>query len=330
MTATAQAQDQAAATEQTSHGISLNWDLASLRVDAKIDWISIVLRLGWSSQQQHVRNLLEAQFGKSVYVRALADDGSNKPTEMPNDTTNVFRVRIQDPKSAAWTLSAVNAAFKDKQAPLSAADVGINALEVSIDIRSKEDPLPADRLATLVHDLCAYRDSFPLQDRRLRTAPGKKVAAKAGTVLYKEDILRLALQQLTFHSGHLKDGIAQRIYLKRNDSKSGEGAYAELPPDQHCARFETTLAGNHLPFKTLQEWREFKFESLRRKHFTWRIVESDPEVARMGSRRLLVPLTRPKPGPSRRKSLAGTKVDRPFAQQVKNALERLTRAQSRH
>lgn len=324
-----QTHDLVAAARQTPRGLSLNWDLSTLRVDAKIDWISIVLRLAWRSQQQHVRNLLVGQFGESTHVLALSESEGSEPTENPNATTNSFRVRIQDPRSAAWTLEALNKAIKDKQSPFCAADVGIDAIEVSIDVRLKDGLSTTGQLAELVADLCTYRGSIPAQDGGLRAAASQSAGVRSGILLYREDILRAATDQVTFHSGQLENGFEQRIYLKMYDSRSGGEAHAPLPPEEHCARFEATLSGEHLPFRTLDEWRTFKFESLRKKYFTWRIIETEPPIAPADSRQIVFRLSRAKPGPSRRKSLAGTRVDQDFIQLAKNALERLTRAQSR-
>lgn len=324
-----QAQELSASTRKTPHGLSLNWDLSTIHVDAKIDWISIVLRLPWRSQQQHIRNLLVAQFGQSTYVVALAEDEGNEQTENANAATNTFRVRIQDPRSAAWTLEALNKAIKDKQSPFCAADVGIFAIEVSIDIRLKDGLHTTSQLAELVADLCTYRGSIPMQDGGLRAAASAKADMRSGPLLYREDILRAATDQVTVRSGQSENGFEQRIYLKTKDSRSDGEAFEPLPLDEHCARFEATLAGEHLPFRTLDEWRTFKFESLRKKYFTWRIVVKEPPIATAGSRQLVFRLSRAKPGPSRRKSLAGTRVDQAFVQLVKNALERLTRAQAR-
>lgn len=308
------------------HGLSLNWDLKSFHVDAKVDWITLVLRLAWCSQQQHIRNLLVPQLGAGIYVTALTEEGLK--TEKPNDTTSVFLVRVQDPESAASILAAINGAIQDKQSALSANAVSVHAIEVAIDVYPIEGRAPANSLAALVADLCRYRDSIPIDHGHLRVAANDRAAVNSGAVLYFRDIQRAATEPASFHSGNAALGHEQRVYLKTKDTKPGK-EYALLPANMHRARFETTFRGKHLPFTTLEGWQTFKFESLRKGYFRWRIVEQEPPIAEASPIPLIRRLSRSEPGINRRKGVSGTKVDQDFGQVVKNALERLTRAQAR-
>lgn len=310
----------------TPHGLSLNWDLQSFHVDAKVDWIELVLRLAWCSQQQHIRNLLVPRLGAGIYVKALTEEGLK--TEKPNDTTSVFLVRVQDPESAASTLAAINGAIQDKQSALSASAVSVHAIEVAIDVYPIEGRAPANSLAALVADLCRYRDSIPIDHGHLRIAANDTAAVRSGTVLYRRDLERAATEPASIHSGNAALGHQQRIYLKTTDTKPGE-EHALLPAEMHRARFETTFGRDHLPFTTLEGWQTFKFESLRKRYFRWRIVEQAPPIDAVTPTPLLRRLSRSEPGINRRKGVSGTKVDRDFGQTVKNALERLTRAQAR-
>lgn len=308
------------------HGLSLNWDLKSLKVDAKIDWISLVLRLDWRSQQRHIRSRLVPRLGAGIFVEALSEEGTT--TKNVNDTTSVFMVTIQDPQSAASILAAINESLLDDKVPLSASVVEVNAVEISLDVYTLEKQASEGVLAALVADLCLYRDSIPAVDKQLRIAGSKKARVKSGTVLYRDDIERHAPADVTVRSGNANLGREQRIYLKSKDTKPGN-KHALLPPEKHCARFETTYRGEQRPFKTLEGWQTFKFESLRKSCFRWRIVEQDSPIAKASTRRLLLPLSRAEPGVNRRLGLSGTRIDQDFGQAVKNALERLTRAQTR-
>lgn len=308
------------------HGLSLNWDLKSIHVDAKIDWIELVLRLAWRTQQQHIRNLLVPRLGAGIFVTALTEEGSK--TENLNDTTSVFLVRVQDPESAASILAEINGAIQDKQSALSASAISVHAIEIAIDVYPIKGRAPANSLAALVTDLCRYRDSTPVADDQLRVAANARAAVKSGPAIYVRDIQRAATEPASIRSGNAALGHEQRIYLKTKDSKPGE-RHALLPAEMHRARFETTFGGEHLPFTTLEGWQTFKFESLRKRYFRWRIVEQEPPIAEASPIPLLRRLSRSEPGINRRLGVSGTKVDQAFGQAVKNALERLTRAQAR-
>lgn len=312
--------------QNAPHGLSLNWNLKSLYVDAQVDWIELVLRLAWRSQQQHIRNRLAPSLGEGIYVTALTEGGA--PAENPNETTSVFLVRVQDPGSAASTLTAINGAIQDKQSPLSASAVNVCAIEIAIDLYPLEGPLAANEMAALMADLCMYRDSIPIKDGDLRIAANDTAGVRSGTVLYRRDLERAATEQASIRSGSAALGHEQRIYLKTTDSKPGE-RYASLPAEMHRVRFETTFGGKHLPFTTLEGWQTFKLESLRKRYFRWRIEEKEPPIAKASPIPLIRRLSRSEPGINRRKGVSGTKVDRDFGQVVKNALERLTRAQTR-
>ena len=57
-----------------------------------------------------------------------------------------------------------------------------------------------------------------------------------------------------------------RFYLKDYDTVDGV-SYAQLPADQWRARYENTLTGEAVPFRTIKEWRDFKFESMAKDMF---------------------------------------------------------------
>lgn len=63
--------------------------------------------------------------------------------------------------------------------------------------------------------------------------------------------------------GDRGDSHRSRHYVKTKDTQNGE-AYAPLLPKQYSARSEKTLVDADVPFTTIEEWRNFRYESLSR------------------------------------------------------------------
>ena len=70
----------------------------------------------------------------------------------------------------------------------------------------------------------------------------------------------------TVHLGETRPGIedpfAARWYVKSTDTLAGGGAYVDLPFAEHRARMEATFRGDLCPFRSLEEWRGFRFQRL--------------------------------------------------------------------
>lgn len=60
------------------------------------------------------------------------------------------------------------------------------------------------------------------------------------------------------------DSHRMRVYVKTHDTIGGV-AYALMDTKQHCARSERTLLDEQVPFTTINEWRNFRFETLARR-----------------------------------------------------------------
>jgi hypothetical protein len=128
------------------------------------------------------------------------------------------------------------------------------------------------------------------------------------------------------------DSYRLRIYVKTRDTRNGI-AYAPLEPAEYCARIERTWEGSEVPYATINEWRNFRFESLANEHYSLVMPSADiTPMARLLQERMVQLGRRPdscKIRPSdRRKRRAFTCRDSFTNDKFRQALRALTRAQS--
>jgi len=77
--------------------------------------------------------------------------------------------------------------------------------------------------------------------------------------------------------GAINGDFRVRAYLKDYDMIAGERK--TLPSNEHRARIEVTLAGDNLPFRTIEGWRDFGFEKLSRPRFAMCRSHTPTEMA---------------------------------------------------
>jgi hypothetical protein len=301
---------------------------SAFRFDAVIDWIEVKVVLPRPSQFRHVRDLL-AQWGRP-HVRAYPD----------RETTNTFSFRVQDPPGPAWLLRGLQCLCMPGDPPITEHQVTILAVEIALDARSVNQD---DEALTGMAMRLFYRQALHAPSALgPRICPPRESGEAAGPPRHAKDVRHALELGWSIRDGERGAEFEQGWYVKRADSKPGK-PYVPLAHRQHRARAEVTLRGPALPFTTLAEWRAFRFESLRDPFFAWRVPHNNStETGLFGTgRRLGLLDTAHRPAgrraagfparivDPRRKTRPGTSPDHQLHQQVKNALERLTRAQQK-
>jgi hypothetical protein len=117
-----------------------------------------------------------------------------------------------------------------------------------------------------------------------------------------------------------------RAYFKNYDSKADE-SYAGLLPEEYRARLEVTLSGDRLPFTTIAEWRDFRFETLGGYFAMTRATPGSPMVAMLLGQlaQLGNPLDTIKQTQHRRTNKRSTRRDTVLNQRIADALRALTK-----
>lgn len=227
------------------------------KVEAVIDWLDVeFMTLG-----PHNGGKLKGKLGTS-FVTPLNPG--------PGDYATRFIARFQDPGPLAQVIKTLRAAGV-------ALEQGafVRGIEVAFDL------YPHDRaeLAQLAAHL--YKFAAKVADpENHRTFTGKDSS--------------------TYYIGNQgsktipADPVSQRIYAKATDGPDNSSG-KQLPPEQHCARYEITLTGSGLPFSTLGEAAAFNFIELA-PWFKWRRLKDglDPlqlatisATKQIGSRRVV-------------------------------------------
>lgn len=244
------------------------------RVEAVVDWINVQVHLETASNGGSLNRFCNLERGINAHFSAL-DKG-------PGQAATMFVMSIQDPSS--WhhiqdvldTLDAVH--------PFAATPV-VTAIEVSLDAYA--DGATVADLA----ELTARRYRFMQRD----VSDNHRFSGRKGRKLDVEGIWLPSIEKHLANGRNIVIGDrlaekSQRLYVKTTD-KGGE---IQLDREQWRSRMELTLRGVAVPFDTIEEGREFKFESLS-KYFATRAPRDDLE-----SFQRMVLDRRPQPG-SRRK-----------------------------
>lgn len=272
------------------------------RIDAFLDWVEIRLTLAEPTQSRYLRAALPRAWaggGKAPYVRSESGQSNN--------TDTVFTIRIQDPVSAftvRMDLERLASGFRF------AAPPQITAVEVGVDAHPLTDTVDLVALAERLYRGAAQPAS---NNRRIPGVKGTKGGVTSALESRPQN--RLALQRgRPLFIGNEHDPVAQRIYVK----------------DGNRARFEVTFKFGSVPFRTLEQWSEFRFTDLSN-HFRWRrqsaavsdfhqllqdtrvvLAEAEPAGAKQRHRRL---------------HRQGTEADHQLRELAYQALRRLTSAQ---
>lgn len=277
---------------------------AGFRFAGFLDWVAIRLTLISPTQARHLRAALPPSWaggGEAPYVMPAAGERSH--------TDKVFTIRVQDPLSAARVERDVNRLAQ--RFPL-ASPPEVIGIELGID--ASVEGADAD-LIDMAETFFRCLTSPASVNRRITGEKGTTGTARSGAETRRLNRAALAPGQ-SLVIGNQTDPVAHRVYIK-------EGTRA---------RYEVTLQGDALPFRTLDEWAAFKFERLS-SHFRWRLhcqpanglmaVLQDRQVALAGFRAHSATHRRG------RVHMVGTVADHELRDEALKALRRLTTAQRR-
>ncbi|NRF67138.1 hypothetical protein HLB44_09105 [Aquincola sp. S2] len=190
-----------------------------------------------------------------------------------------------------------------------------------------------ERLGQLTHDFFRYTTHHPSHNKRLQPQYDKSDPATRRWPIGAEhkfapEVNRLLKEGGTLYVGDDDEPVGQRYYLKTTD----KGGDLKLRPSEWRARMEVTLRAmdGGLPFSTIEEARGFKFETLTKLGFRFRLPKDLPAVEhRMTSFARAIKPTRGLPGKfGRRKFDPELMADRELNEKARNALRGLTRRMS--
>ena len=227
--------------ESKSVGETSDKPYAHFRFGPFVDWVELRLTLLNPTQVRYLRAALPpawASCGEVPYADPAAGASSH--------TDTVFTIRVQDPKSAhsiSRDLRRLQEQFLFAEPPR------ITGVEVGIDAYARNEHASLVEMAETFHRCHA---APPSDNRRI---PGLKgTVGMVESALESRRMNRAALEAgRTLFTGNQSDPLTHRVYIK----------------DGNRARFEVTLIGDAVPFRTLEEWGNFKFEKLSG-YFRWR------------------------------------------------------------
>jgi hypothetical protein len=240
-----------------------------------------------------------------------------------------FRMTYNCPRSWAEvqaSLDKIEAAYRFLGQPT------VAEMEVAFDVYDAAGS--RDRLGGITHDMFKYTTHHPSHNARLQPAydqsdPSTKMRPVGALTKSAIEVRRMLKEGGTLYVGDSSEAVSQRYYLKTTD----QAGTVKLPTDQWRARMEITQRAMEggLPFRTIDEARAFKFETLTQLGFRFRLpVEGEPDDDRMLSFFRVVSPVRGLPGEyGRRKYDPSTKADLALNAKARVALRRLTRQMCR-
>lgn len=271
-----------------------------------------------------MRDRLRAAWGRDVFVEpVLTGHGQN---------ALIFRFRVQDPGSPDHVENLM------AQADMGTSHLEVLAVELALDAYPKGTATQQELAAAAFH-LHAHQKTPPRGAARLarpNAAGGAIIAPRA------REALDGLVAGYTLHLGETRPGVedpfATRWYVKAHDTQPHGAPHADLPLVEHRARMEATLRGTLCPFRTLGNWRTFRFETLTC-HFAQ--VARKPSAPNLSvenqqtlnvlqasgyGHRLGRPADSLKAAQHRRQGLRTTRADSALNKRIHDALRRLTGA----
>lgn len=313
--------------------VDLEGALNGFRLKAVIDWVELEVRLPHDSQFRHVRKRVLETLG-NVYVEPLDGQGSSRS----------FKLRVQDPGPPDQLLQQLQCMRRDGFPDIAEADIRVMAIEVALDAYvagSDRQQLVrathflANRLAWLPSGVPRItrkvRYHAPISPRDLNGWLGEEASLNIGKQSDDHRARAYVKHYDTLISGdhpELTPGDENQPYGPASTTKSADSNRIELPLEQHRARIEITLAGDHLPFTTLEGWRNFNFRKLSKYFAMLMPTPGSAVLSRLQDRLVLLGRSpdSPKKRPSdRRKRPAGTRKDQKLNARIGEALRTLTR-----
>lgn len=215
--------------------------------------------------------------------------GIEFPKDKKNTPTNIFRCRIQDPRSYMWAktdskpqkLLTIIEEVLDIQSPPT-----LTVAEIAFDTYCTDASV--HQLAEIAADRYRFSTRVPARDWHFYRRKGEKPHYLDGRNCPDGEMTRREIAQhfaddyqLTDISDKLAD-VRCHVYVKKHDGKNVDGEDNDgqskppklLKPHEWRARFEVTLRGAALPCKTLEELDHIDFSKLVH-YFQFRRLASD-------------------------------------------------------
>ena len=229
------------------------------RFNAVIDWIELEIETVIPTNFQTIK-----RHGELCYVEAI-DPGAGSAASQ-------FRFKIHNPKTWQYVDAILNGINDDT--PLLTASTLVKSIEVSVDAYSKS--ASREELLELTARFYRYLTNPVSQNHRFSGLKNKSIEK----ISYNQQVKALLDSGRNICIGNNRDGckgtykwksddLYMQIYLKTTDNDGKE----KLIEEKQRARIEIRLQGTALPCKTLEEWRNFKFQSLA-EYFNFRTVNS--------------------------------------------------------
>ena len=339
----------------------LSSELAGFSFSAAIDRQAFEVRLHRSTDFQQLQKRTSPTWGKTYFRPVVGSHGKG------------WVFWIHNPAGPDRFMRQVQAMVRPGDPPIKEDDVRIVATEIAVDVRhpSNDPEILASAAQHFLTSMARLPAGHPRitappyfyspklaadhasakADHAIATATARRQGkatpapfqARRGhcpDVLSRPAALQALRDGLTINQGKAPnsrtglggDSYRLRIYVKTRDTRNGI-AYALLPRAEYSARIERTWEGAEVPYATINEWRNFRFESLANEHYSLVMPSADMSpLARLLQERMVQLGRRPdscKIRPSdRRKRRAFTCRDSSTNDKFRQALRALTRAQS--
>lgn len=288
---------------------------------ACVDWVELEIRTAATTNPQTIRD----NFPASLHFSAGAIPNIEPVCGLPNGTAATFRFKVQQPPSAA----AVEGGLRDLAGRFPLAEPPkVTAVEIACDLRSvrgdRAELVDAAHFLQWGHRLACFRRPGGRPPLWRAVERGTRPVSAADP-RFTRSFVREALSSrpASLLTGNRDERpVLLRVYLKETDN-AGRTTYPR------SARFEVRLTDEALPFSSVAEWADFRFERLAPGCFSWLTcpMEREHEVAADERTQLMVRAGDPLlPG---RPKLDGWQPHEAMNRRVRRALQRLTVQQSR-
>lgn len=230
--------------------------------DCVVDWVALEV---WTLERHPAWRVWKKSAGAFSYVEGLDETTGEKiattGAQRKNTPTRRFVVRIQNPARFSEVTSALDA-IHDRE---SSSPVVIKGIEVAFDAyRASPNGTDAELIAmtaTMLHRISrpANTNGAP----RLYTWKGTSEQRYG----WKHMIPAITAGKTGMFGNH-DDNYVVRGYLKNYDTiqtdTQSKPERVDLETDEHRARVEVRLQGDECPVGTLEELKNFPFQSLAR------------------------------------------------------------------
>jgi hypothetical protein len=191
-----------------------------------------------------------------------------KPIDGDNHASCRFVIRVHDPKSAK-AIDDLLMRIND-EIPL-IPGVRVLAAEISIDAYGAPPEFVVEMFNFITNHVSDNKRLY-----RDYKGSGEAIPARLNEFVQRiSDGYQIGIGDKTADR-------YQHGYYKQTDGKDENGIPSQLDAKDHRPRFEIRLRGGGLPFSEWNDWRNFRFESLRREYFNFRKLKynSTPELLR--------------------------------------------------